>query len=131
MLRRVNSFLVVTLFFTILCGCAEDSPINANNAGNSGGDFTVTVSDGTTPAYSWTIGNAFTINVVRTANPTTIVWGVTTPGQNGIASPVTHGQVPGGAIEQAAVEKELESGVEYRVSVVLLDGSFGFTDFTP
>ena len=111
----------------ILSGCGDDG----NPASSGGGDFAVKVSSGTTPEYSWTSGKAFSVSVVRTSAPTTIVWGLATPGQNNIASPATHGTTPAGAIQTSATETTLTAGVEYRVSVSLLDGKTGFTEFTP
>gem|GEM_PF-1424424 len=121
-------------------GCKNANINNANTGGTSGGNeggegsgnqFTVTVSSGVNPTYSWNGGSAFSVSVVRTSAQTTIVWNVTDPLNNNIESPVTHGTVPAGALETFSVEKTLTAGVEYRVSVVLPDKSFGFTDFTP
>lgn len=129
-MKYLSTALAISVLSLILfLGCAKDSPTNSNQG--AGGDFTIIIGPGTAPEYSWTVGNAFSVTVVRTATPTTIVWGLATPGQNGLTSPVTHGSVQSGAIETSATEPALTAGVEYRVSVTRLDGSFGFTDFTP
>ncbi|MFQ5709011.1 MAG: hypothetical protein ACE5HO_16255 [bacterium] len=115
-----------------MLGCGKDSPLGSSS-GNSNSQFSITVEvNGTKATYSWSAGKAFSVTVVRTSDPTTIVWGVATPGQDNIASPVTHGDVPTGALETATTEGELTKGVEYRVSVAVIDGNkVGFKDFTP
>jgi len=124
-------FGVLMLSALLLAGCNSDSGTNAGS--NGGGDFTVTVGSGTTPQYSWDAGNAFSISVVRTAAPTTIIWGIATPGQSNIPSPSGHNVVPAGAVPTAVgtAEQTLTAGVEYRVSISLLSGKTGFTEFTP
>ena len=125
--KQIISILTILTF--LFLGCADDS--NPADSNNGGGDFTVTVGSGTSPQYSWSAGDAFSVSVVRTGAPTTIVWGIATPGQSNIASPATHGVTPIGAIPTAQTEIALTAGVEYRVSVSLLDGKTGYTDFTP
>ncbi len=120
----LGAIVVFLIFFT---GCSEDS----NPANSGGGDFEVTVGSGTTPQYSWSSGDAFSVSVVRTGAPTNIVWGIVTPGLSNIASPATHGVTPSGAVPTSQVETALTAGVEYRVSVSLLDSKIGYTDFTP
>ncbi len=122
-------FIIVSILSAFLfTSCSEK-----NNPASSGanGDFEVTVGSGTKPAYSWSVGKAFSVSVVRTADPTVIVWGIATPGQGNIASPATHGVTPQGAVATAKTELTLSSGVEYRVSVSLIDGKTGYTDFKP
>ena len=134
MTRFLKMFVILVLggLLVVACGDSGTEPEDNNN-NTVNGDFTVTVGSGTTPQYSWNAGNAFSVSVVRTATPTTIVWGIATPGQGNIASPATHGATPGGAVPTAigTVETTLTSGVEYRVSVTLLDGKTGWTEFTP
>ena len=134
MTRLIRVLGLLMLSVLLLAGCDKSSTEPDDNNNNTvNGDFTVTVGPGTTPQYSWNAGNAFSVSVVRTATPTTIVWGIATPGQGNIASPATHGATPGGAVPTAigTVETTLTSGVEYRVSVTLLDGKTGWTEFTP
>jgi len=121
---------ILVLVFALFTACGDDNN-PAGGGGNGGGAFTVSVGGGTTPDYSWTVGNAFSLSVVRTSDPTTIVWGLASPGQNAIASPNTHGVTPTGLIPTSQTELTLTSGVTYRVSVSRLDGSTGFTEFTP
>jgi hypothetical protein len=83
------------------------------------------------PQYSWDGGNVTSLSIVRTSAPTVVVWGLSTPGTNGIASASRHGTVPTGAVETATTEKTLTAGVQYRVTATRLDGTTGFKDFTP
>lgn len=126
---KIFGILLVSALLSI--GCGDDSGTNGGNGG--GGDFTVTVGSGTTPQYSWDAGNAFSVSVVRTSAPTTIVWGIATPGQSNIPSPTGHNVVPAGAVPTAVgtAETTLTAGVEYRVSISLLSGKTGWTEFTP
>ena len=125
MLKQLSFALLVSFF--VFSGCSKDSnPVDVVN-----GDFAVKVSSGTTPEYSWDAGKAFSLSVVRTDNPTVIVWGVATPGQDNIASPLKHGAVPAGVIPTFQAEKALTKSVTYRVSVTLLSGKTGWTEFTP
>ena len=129
-LIRVLGLLMLSVLLLAACDKSSTEP-EENNTVN--GDFAVTVGSGSRPQYSWNAGNAFSVSVVRTATPTTIVWGIATPGQGNIASPATHGAIPAGAVPTAigTVESTLTSGVKYRVSVTLLDGKTGWTEFTP
>ena len=126
---------VVSGGLLLLAGaCSDDNPTGLGGGG-TGGTFTVTVTSGTAPAYSWTVGDAFSVSVTRTGAPTVIVWGVVTPGADGIASAVTHGTVPSGATQLAMppeLEATLTAGVNYTVSVTRTNPvGFGFTEFTP
>jgi len=127
----IYKLLVSALLISVLLiiGCSDDS--TPTKSGGEGRDFTVTVSSGTTPQYSWASGDAFSVSVVRTATPTEIIWGIATPGQSNIASPANHGVAPNGAVTTAQSETVLSAGVEYRVSVTLLNTKTGYTDFTP
>lgn len=108
-------------------GCTGDgSPAGPSSA------TTVTAGAGTNPTYTWTGGPVFSVTVARTSDPVTPVWGIVTPGTNGIASPLVHGTVPTGAVNTAMTEIALTPGTEYRVSVQRLSGTdYGEIDFTP
>lgn len=105
-------------------------------SGGGSGNLNLMVGDGLNPGYTWGGGDIFELSVVRVSAPTVIVWGIATPAQDGIASPVTHGTVPAGAektsgvIDPAAEELTLENGVQYRVSASRLNGDNGYTEFT-
>ena len=122
---------VVSGGLLLLAGACGDDPTSGGGATG----ITVTVTTGTAPAYSWTGGDVFTVSVTRTADPSVIVWGVVTPGGDGIASAVTHGMVPSGTIQISmppALEMTLTPGVSYTVNVVRENPvGFGFTQFTP
>lgn len=122
-----NTFLSV-LFGAALLACGSDDPAGPVD---DNGDFDITVSSGTRPTYTWPAGGAFSVSVVRTTAPGTIVWGMADPVNKNVGSPVTHGSLKGSAIESAASEKTLSAGVEYRVSITLGDGKTGWKSFTP
>ena len=98
--------------------------------GGGGANIAVAAETGLAPEYTWTGGAVSTLSVTRTSDPTTVVWGITTVGNDGIASPLTHGTVDNGVIQTFSTESTLTAGVEYRVSVTRLDDSVGFADFT-
>lgn len=131
-------FTAALIAFGLLsvAGCKkEENPANTNNntGGTTGGTITITVGSGLNPTYTWSGGNVYQLSVVRVSAPSVIVWGAATPGANTIASPVTHGTLPAGAVQTSFsnTETRLTAGVAYRVNVTRLDGSFGFTEFTP
>lgn len=112
----------------LLTACTDDL---LSGPGNLGGDFDIGAGSGTQPAYSWSAGPAFTVVVVRTADPTVVVWRIADPDNSDIRSPVTHGVVPGGALETSVRERTLTRGVNYRVTITLADGRSGYREFTP
>lgn len=111
--------------------------ITACSAGSGGitdpgGDNVVVLaSTGTTPNYSWSGPLAVSINVARASAPSAAVWGISSPINRNIASGAQHGVVPSGTTETATAERVLTSGVRYRVTVALIDGTSGSVDFTP
>lgn len=122
-----RSFLAMALATTLIaCGDSEPAgPVGQN------GDFNITISSGTQPTYTWPANGAgFSVSVVRTSAPTTIVWGIANPART-LNSPVTHGAVPQGALESAATEKVLTAGVQYRVAITNGDGKTSWKEFTP
>lgn len=132
-MRRPQTLIVAALAIT-LASCTDDL---FTGPGSSGGDFSISVGSGTTPQYSWSAGEAFSIDVVRTSNQTQVVWRITDPTQPRIGSPVRHGTVPSGAIESGsgpggtAIERVLTPGIQYRVTITLANQQTAFQDFTP
>ncbi len=131
-------FFAIALMF-IINGCSKsDSNPASSDDGSSGGgsgsnQIAITVGSGTQPTYTWSGGKVFSVSVVRTSDPNTVIWGIASPGVDGIDSPVTHGS---GAnmttiFETAATEKTLTAGVSYRVTVSRTDKTTGWKDFTP
>ena len=123
----------MSVTFLVLSGCRDDNP-----TGFPGYDFGlgVNVTNRGTPQvsveYGWyEAGNATSLDVVRTSAPGTVVWGIETPGENGLVSPITHGIVPIGAVQTAALEDSLTPNIQYRATVRLLDGRSSVLDFTP
>ncbi len=131
-MNTIKQLCLVLSFSLLFISCSEDPPNGAGNNNSGTGNITITVSGGTNPQYSWSGGNVFSVTVVRTSAPTVPVWGIATAGVDNIASAVTHGTTPSGAIQTFSTETTLSGGVQYRVSVARIAGSeFGFTDFTP
>ncbi|MDB4916285.1 MAG: hypothetical protein JWM95_3929 [Gemmatimonadetes bacterium] len=124
MKRRV--FLVAAAVMLAGCG-SSTAPSNDTNDGSA---FDITIGTGTRPTYTWPGGLGFSVSVVRVSAPGTIVWGIANPAQT-IASPVTHGTVPGGSIASANTEPTLTAGVKYRVAITRADTKTGFKEFTP
>ena len=121
-MRRLGTILASAM----LLGCSKDS-----TSPNSGGSaFDISVSGGVNPTYTWEGGGAHSVSVVRTSAPGDIVWGVAQP-LTGVASPVTHGSLPGGALQSSNKEPTLTAGVTYRVSVTLVSHQTGWKEFTP
>ncbi len=121
--------LVAGLSILALAGCSD---VILDGIGGSGGDFSISVGAGTDPVYTWSAGRAFSIDVVRTANQSVVVWRITDPNNSNITSPVRHGTVPAGALESVGTERTLTRGVEYRVTITLADGrTKAFRDFRP
>jgi hypothetical protein len=127
MRTRGLALIAIIASFTA-AGCVDDITGGING---SGGDFSISVGSGTTPQYSWSSGPAFSIDVVRTSAQTIVVWRVTSPNEPRMSSPVRHGTVPVGALESSAIEKVLTPGVQYRVTITLVDKRTAFQDFRP
>ena len=123
-MKRIASILAAVVLFT---ACGGDGPSNPSNDGSA---FDITIGAGRNPTYSWQGGTAFSVSVVRVSAPGTIVWGVANPAMT-IASPVTHGTTPAGALVSANTEGTLTTGVAYRVSITRNDQKTGFKEFTP
>jgi hypothetical protein len=109
-------------------GCTDEL-MNGDNG--SGGEFSIAVSGGTQPTYTWFEGPALSVDVVRTSNQTVVVWRVADPTNRNISSPVRQGVVPAGALETASLERILTAGIQYRVTVRLANGRSAFQDFRP
>jgi len=128
---RPSDFDLVTV-----SGGAIDAPFRTGlfvveDSGSTGGNIAISVGSGTTPIYGWTGGPANAVGVSRASSPASLVWGVLTSGGDSIASGVTHGLVPAGALRVTDVEPVLTAGVAYRVSVSRTDGRYGYTEFMP
>ena len=94
-------------------------------------DFSITISSGIQPTYTWQGGPARRIDVVPTADPLVPVWSVATTTFPHMPSPVRHGTVPTGAIELENAERTLRIGVNYRVRITLADNTQSSRDFRP
>ena len=120
--------VVALLALAAFTACA---PRESGGTDPGGDSVIVDASSGTTPMYSWTGPFAVSINVARASAPSVAVWGISSPINRNIASGAQQGVVPAGATETASTERVLTAGVEYRVTVALIDGTSGSVDFTP
>lgn len=133
-MKWVQTLLTVaSVTCLVALGCRDNGP-----TGVPGFEFSLGIAytNRGTPQVSvnygwWDAGNATSVKVVRNSAPGTVVWGIATPGESNIVSPVTHGVVPSGAVLTAAIEDTVAPGVLYRVTVTLLDGRTSLVDFTP
>lgn len=123
-----SRWIFALIFAAFGAGCTDVLP---SGPGGSGGDFEVGAGPGTQPVYTWSAGPAFSVTVVRTANPSVVVWRLADPNNNDIRSPLRHGDRPEGAFETVSRERTLTRGIEYRVTISLQDGRSGFREFTP
>ena len=85
----------------------------------------IQVGTGTTPKYSWIVGNISSLFVVRVSDPRSPVWGVNSQGATDIIpSPITHGQTFTDTNLQiiSTTEPVLTNGVEYRVTITTQGG---------
>ena len=124
-MQRLGAILALAVS---LAACGKSTTDASNTSAT--GDFDITIGSGLHPTYTWPGGTAFSISVVRVSAGGTIVWGVAKPGSMDIASPVTHGTVPSGAIATATTEATLTAGVAYRVSITRADQKTGYKEFT-
>jgi hypothetical protein len=122
-MRKVLTAVMIVL---AAAGCGGDS----TGVDGDGSAFDISIGSGTHPTYSWSGGTAFSVSVVRTSAPGTIVWGIANPAMT-IPSPVTHGTASGGAAITSNTEPTLTPGVKYRVSITRQDQKTGFKEFTP
>src|SRR5690606_10543399 len=111
-MRRFGILLAITL---LVSSCKDSTSPN-----DGGSAFDISISGGLNPTYTWDGGNAHSVSVMRTSDPTDIVWGVALP-ITGVPSPVSHGTVPSGALPSSTKEMTLTAGVEYRISITLTD----------
>ena len=124
---RLRTLLAIAMT-TALVACGGDD--GGPEGSDDGSAFDITVSSGTRPTYTWSGGTGFSVSVVRTSAPGTIVWGIANPAKT-IPATVTHGTVPGGALQTSNAEPSLTPGVRYRVAVTRNDDKVGYKEFTP
>jgi len=123
--------LILATFIGMVFGLTGCTDAILDGIGGSGGDFSISIDAGISPLYSWGAGPAFSLDVVRTANQSIVVWRITNPNTRNITSPVRHGTVPTGALESVGTERTLTRGIEYRATITLADGRSAFRDFRP
>ncbi|MGH7573935.1 MAG: hypothetical protein ACREM1_02230 [Longimicrobiales bacterium] len=129
---RIGCGVLTALGVALTVGACSDVLAPAGCGGSS---FAVNVSltpQRTRPVYSWNEGRAFEIRVSRASDAIFAVWRIAANNPDaGIASPVQHGSVPAGATVVDDDESTLSTGVRYCLTVRLLDGEEGTTEFRP
>jgi hypothetical protein len=125
-MKRLLPLVVLSLI--PLAACSKSGTVPGID---SGGDFAITVTGGTTPTISWPGGNALGMSVLKmNGAQTEQVWMVNQSAQGGFASPVTYGTLPAGA-QHLAPSVALQAGQTYRVNVARVDNKGAYRDFTP
>lgn len=128
---RLSDFSSVTV-----SGGVVDAPyvrglFDLEDTSDAGGDFSVSVGTGTQPVYTWSGGPVNALTVFRDGEQPAPVWAIVTYGADSIASGITHGQVPPGAMAVTSAETDLTQGVAYRIVVSRTDGDHAYRRFTP
>lgn len=105
-----------------LAGCLSNgSELIPAEAGSSNTNLLVVTPDPSRPnqpSYRWNIGTIAALDVVRTTNPSSPVWGFSVDGgADLVPSPVTHGTFPVNGVSIASSEPVLTAGVQYRVHI--------------
>lgn len=115
-LRRAPLALGLTSL-AMLASCDDDPTGGA--ADTCRGNVTVSVSPGTTPTFTWSPACRAASLLVETQAEGD-VWRIESSGSDGIASGVTYGTVPPGAVEDAPATPLVEGS---RYDVILFRGS--------
>lgn len=128
MTRLVRSAALLLALTLPAAGCGGDNPFGT--VLDEGGDFAITVTGDTAPTYDWEATNARLLVVFR-ASDSFEVWRIdAAAGSEGFAGPVQHGFVPSEAFEDGDAQV-LQSGVQYRVEITLMDGRSSTETFIP
>jgi hypothetical protein len=128
---RSTDSAIITIGNGAFDAAVETGLLSFADTAATGGTIAIAVDTGATPAYSWTGGPVYALGVARASAPNSLVWGIMTAGGDSIATGVTHGQVPAGAVRITNVEPALTPGVAYRVTVSRVGGSYGYREFIP
>lgn len=144
MMRRLVRFVSFAAVLSIvLSGCGKDQNTNTNiDEGAAGGSISVHVSDGDSlskPIYTWSYllpdgssdTSAMKLKVARVSDLNTPVWEVqSSAAQDNIQNPVIHGTVPSNAGPVVETETDLQTNVDYRVTVSKVPpGPTGYREF--
>lgn len=112
-----------------LLGCREVTAPDATPL-EAGGDFTIGITAGTTPTFSWAGAGASGVSVFP-ADLSGFVPAHWQIGSNGeIRSPVRYGSQPTGSTVVVS-PRVLEEGRPYRVQVSRRDGRSAYREFIP
>ena len=84
-------------------------------------EIKIQLGEGTKPTFSWNTKSGYTITVSFADRPNgPFLWGIKTPGRDGIHPPVVYGSIPPGAVDISDplyYRPVLERGERYRVQV--------------
>ena len=122
-LKRSKTTVVAALVGSLFLACGPSTGT---------GQFTVTVTTGTTPTISWDSSAGAAAGLAVSEYPATSnnMW-VLSQGLSGIASGVKYGTVPAGAYEAKGAAKPLVAGQTYDVTITSTGGRSGNLQFTP
>ncbi|HTN42353.1 MAG TPA: hypothetical protein VMN77_00985 [Nitrospiria bacterium] len=136
MIKFLLGLLLIPAF---LMGCGQSNNSNTNiQEGKSGGNIIVHVADGdptSRPLYTWEDLNndmtAMKIAVARTSDLKD-VWSIqSTTLSDTIQSPWQQGTTGGSVSETVSTERDLQTNIEYRVTITKADGiTSGYRNFT-
>ncbi len=97
----------------VAAACSDPVGTDNSNAPPCTGSVSITVSSGTTPTFAWTpVCKVFLLLVEATGGADQ--WSVITDSTNGLAPPITYGNVPAGARLNSETPS-LASGTPYTV----------------
>jgi hypothetical protein len=119
------------LFLLASCGSGPEGSA-CIDLGDPGGTIFITIGCGDPrgrPFYEWDMDKpVFSIEVKETETGNSVWLVLASGGEDTIYPPVEHGQFPLGSSEPVAAD-DLETGVEYRVRVIQLNGETGSQEF--
>ena len=125
-MRRTHALGRTSLLILVAMGCTSSGTDPESTA------IAITVGPGTTPVYSWSGGNLWSLYVTRVDSPSVVIWGINTDCcRDAIPSPTTHGTVPTGTTQHPSPQIVLTEGVTYTVYASRLYGGTGVRLFTP
>jgi len=125
--------LVIGAVTIVSCSGGSDSsgPNRSTGPLAATGDFTITVTAGLTPTFSWPGGNATGVLVSASPASGTPNWLLSPTAFSGFASPVVFGIAPVGGQNGYPTTKPLIARTRYIVSVQRVDARYATQEFIP
>lgn len=127
----IFSFALLSVVFFAFAGCAGAGDGGDGDSENNDCAADMTVSSGLTPEFTWEGGPALGLAVAEYNEAAARKWVLGVAGADGFEGPVTYGTIPTNAIEAEGAPEDLETGVEYSVTVTLADANVRCQLFTP